>query len=345
MLARLSPKALALRVAVSCGATRTARHLLRNQLVVLCYHGVVDDRLCDDGYRTRVALPLSQFRRQLQFVRKHYRYISVQELLHSLRTEEPLPERAVLVTFDDGFRNNLTHAAPVLKQLGVPAIFFIATGYIGTNNMLWPHLLDELVLTWPHQTIPLPSGESATVPAAPALRNRFAENLRNMCLALADEDRQSYIDALVQDHSIQLDSRLRDLNAFLSWNDVRNLVRQRFAIGSHTVHHPILTRFTASRLREELAESKTTIEKETGEPCECIAYPNGRVQDYSESVTEAAHAAGYRAGFTLCGRPCDPRQHPLAIDRICIVRSLTYDALEARMCGLAALYQRVTLRA
>lgn len=345
MLARLSPKAAALRVAASCGVTRAVRHRLRKRLVVLCYHGVVDDRLCDDRYRTRVAMTVSQFKSQLQFVRKYYRYISVQELLHSLKTDEPLPERAVLVTFDDGFRNNLTHAAPVLKELGIPAIFFMPTGYIGTNNLLWPHLLDELVLTWPLRAISVPNGASTCVPAAPTSRNRLAEYLRNVCLELADEDRQSYIDALAQEHSPQLDSQLRELNAFLSWDDVRDLARQRFAIGSHTVHHPILTRLTATRLREELVESKATIEKETGEPCECIAYPNGRVQDYSVSVTEAAQAAGYRAGFALCGCPCDPRRRPLAIDRISIVRGLTCDALEARMCGLAAMYRRMASRA
>lgn len=345
MLARLSPKAAVLRVAASCGVTKAVRHLQRNRLVVLCYHGVVDDRLCDDGYRARVAISVSQFRSQLQSVRKYYRYISVRELLHSLKTEEPLPERAVLVTFDDGFRNNLTHAAPVLKELGIPAIFFVPTGYIGTNKLLWPHLLDELVLTWPYRMIPVPNSKSEIVPNGWALRSRFAENLRNMCLTLDDDDRQLYIDALVQDHSLRFASQLCDLNAFLSWDDVRELTNRRFTIGSHTVHHPILTRLTASRLSEELVESQATIEKETGEPCECIAYPNGGVQDYSVSVTEAARAAGYDAGFTLCGCPCDPRQHPLAIDRISIVRGLTCDALEARMCGLAAMYQRMTSRA
>jgi peptidoglycan/xylan/chitin deacetylase (PgdA/CDA1 family) len=288
---------------------------------------------------------VSQFKRQLQVVRKHYRFISNQELLHALRTGEPLPELAVLVTFDDGFRNNLTHAVPVLKQLGIPAVFFVATGYIGANDVLWPHLLDELVLTWPYQTIPGPNGTMATLPTAPALKNRFAEQLRNTCLELADEDRRSYVEAIARDHSIQLDARLRELNTFLSWDEVRTLACQRFAIGSHTVNHPILTRLTGSRLHAELSESKATIEQEIGEACDCIAYPNGGAHDYSTSVTDAAHETGYLAGFTLCGRACDPHHTPLAIDRLCVVRSLTCHALEARMCGLAAMYHRMNWRA
>jgi peptidoglycan/xylan/chitin deacetylase (PgdA/CDA1 family) len=317
------------------------RRLGRHRLVVLCYHGVVDDRLAPDACRTRVAISASQFRSQLQFLQEQYHLISLADLHWLLENECPLPHPSALITFDDGFRNNLSHAVPILEQLGIPAAFFVSTAYVGSDHLLWPHLIDEIVLDWSGAALPAPDGLSELRLADwPRDRVALAEHVRHLAQRLPDEARRSYVEMLSGDRPVSMDSRLRELNAFMDWSDLRELARRGFDIGSHTVDHPILARLSPEQLVLQLQQSRRDIESELGCPCTSIAYPNGGPDDVSQDVFQAARHAGYRTGFTLCGRPGDPRRAPLAIDRVGIVRDLTLDAFEARLSGLAALYHQ-----
>ena len=85
----------------------------------------------------------------------------------------------------------------------------------------------------------------------------------------------------------------------MTWDEVRQLHRQGFEIGSHTVDHPILSQVSSDQLHFELRESKRRIELETGAPCTAIAYPNGRPESVSQAVVNAAREEDYRLGFTV----------------------------------------------
>lgn len=101
-------------------------------LRVLCYHSLSDlagTRLADYG------LPASVFARQLRLLRRlRFRFVSVADVLHSLETGTPLPRRAVLITFDDCYRDLLDHGLPLLREAGVPAVAFAVAGLVGRTN-------------------------------------------------------------------------------------------------------------------------------------------------------------------------------------------------------------------
>jgi peptidoglycan/xylan/chitin deacetylase (PgdA/CDA1 family) len=108
--------------------TLRARPAERGSLRVLMYHKVNDQR------GNSLSVPISLFDEQMAFLKAHYRVISADELLGHVAGSAPLPPRAVLITFDDGYRDVLTHAYPILKRYGHPAVLFVSTDFIGGTS-------------------------------------------------------------------------------------------------------------------------------------------------------------------------------------------------------------------
>jgi peptidoglycan/xylan/chitin deacetylase (PgdA/CDA1 family) len=329
------------------GVNRCLRAALRRRLLVLCYHGIGPAGRSSDPFSPCETVPLDEFCEQLAVVRRLFTPVSADDVLRCLDGTSRLPDRAVLVTFDDGFRSVLTRAAPEMQRLGVPGVVFVTTGHVGSNRPLWVHQLAQLVAKWPGKSIPAPGGGADLgLPSDPQARCETMHRVVAHCKRLPDEARESYLAGLiaVQQGDPNDDRRpettcLTELGEFLSWDDVRALKSQGWAIGSHTVDHRILSRLSPEALHRELCQSKAAIEHHTGRPCTLLAYPNGGRDDISSQVIAAAAEAGYRAGFILTQRANRPMPPPLEIDRLSIVAGLSADAFHAWVSGLVAFKQ------
>lgn len=271
--------------------------LQRRKLLILCYHSVVSSpRSPRWGYEDCAGQ--SEFRAQMQWLQKQFTPIDLSGLERWQQGAWTGSKGPVLITFDDGYRNNLTLAAPILKEEGCPAVFFLSTGYIGTNRLLWNDEVRLQVMHWPEQTIRLPNGETVSVSAGVAGRRELARAINQTCKRLPDDDRLAYLQYLnskAQAETIIDDAEAR---AFMDWNEARTLARMGFEIGSHTVEHAILSSITdRTRLAAELRHSKQTLERELQRPCLALAYPNGTVNDVNAAVFEEVRAAGFRWAF------------------------------------------------
>ena len=117
------------------GINRLVHRFHRSSALVLCYHGLVAAPP-QKFFRYRLAVSVAEFDWRLRILRQRFHPISAADLLAWFQAQRPLPDHAVLVTFDDGFRNNLKLAAPLLRKHGT-CMFHVATGYIGDNRILW----------------------------------------------------------------------------------------------------------------------------------------------------------------------------------------------------------------
>ena len=297
------------------GVNAILRRAHRHQLLVLCYHGVVTEVPPGDEYFYRNAVPARLFDAQMKHVARHFRPVSATQVLASLDGGAALPERAVLVSFDDGYRNNLTIAAPILARHGIPAMVAITTDRIGDDGLLWPTEVDLRVLRCTEPEITAPDGSRVPVPPPGRGRELLAARIRGACKRLGDDDRRAYVDGLRHGDLPETDDALV---GFLSWDEVRQLHSDGFTIASHTRSHPILSRTDEARLRDEVAESKRRIEAELSAPCDCFVYPNGGAEDVSAATRTALEEAGYRAAFTLCGAPNPSPLPRLDIDRLSV---------------------------
>jgi peptidoglycan/xylan/chitin deacetylase (PgdA/CDA1 family) len=310
----------------------------RRRLLALCYHGVIAEDRPDEPFLYRNTISCRQFRLQLEFLNRHFHPISLRDVIDHLQRGAALKPRSVLVTFDDGYRNNLTNAAPLLLKYGTPALFSITTGYIDRSDVLWPDEVNLRILQWPHSSVPYPAPKDefskVKIPATLEERTELADGIRSACKKLAENDRLIYLDTLRQVACPALEQRDRELYDFLSWNDVRALVSAGFDIGSHTVDHPILTQIDDKQLEYELIESKARIEIETRQRCTCFVYPNGQVADFSWEVEHAVERAGYLLAFTATGSYASLNEGHYALSRISVPGQAPDRVFESRVSGL-----------
>jgi peptidoglycan/xylan/chitin deacetylase (PgdA/CDA1 family) len=114
---------------------RVAAQLGRSRLTVITYHQVKDP--ANDGSSVGVA----KFREQMEYLRRHYKVVRLQDAVAHLQPGRT-PERLISITFDDGYLDNSSTAAPIMHALGLPATFFVSTDMIGSTTP-FPHDLER----------------------------------------------------------------------------------------------------------------------------------------------------------------------------------------------------------
>jgi peptidoglycan/xylan/chitin deacetylase (PgdA/CDA1 family) len=314
---------------------RALRARRRKIPLIVCYHGVVPDKFADDPLNYGNVVSVSEFSEQMAMIARSMRPISLASLRDWLVGSTEMPPDSVLVTFDDGYRNNLTHAAPILTRFSIPAVFFASVGYVGSERLLWPTDIYRRVLLWPFKHVPLPDGSMLDVsPAEVPKRIALAEWAREFCKLIPDDLRTHYLRILSKAEVSVLTPAEEEMFSFLSWDELRQLHRLGFEIGSHTTDHCILSRVPACQLAVELLDSKQRIEEHLRVPCISVAYPNGSQVDYSPAVLVAAVQAGYQLGFTTNSGPCMRTGSPLTLNRVCVPGKLSGDGFQSRVSCL-----------
>ncbi len=211
-----------------------------------------------------------------------------------------LPRRAACITFDDGYADNHDVALPILARHGLPAAFFIATGFLEGGRMFNDTVI-ELVRRSPLDTLPLEGLDlGPEVPARLPLGNTAQRHaaigtLIGAVKYLAPAERLALTQALQR--RAQVDRLPDDL--MMSADQVRALRRAGMQVGAHTVSHPILARLDDDDARAEIANGKAQLEAILGERVTLFAYPNGRPgTDYVERTVALAREAGFEAAFS-----------------------------------------------
>jgi peptidoglycan/xylan/chitin deacetylase (PgdA/CDA1 family) len=250
-------------------------------------------RVNDEGDPFMPSLPTAVFAARMAHIARHYRVLTVEELAERLQ-EGRVPRNALALTFDDGYRDNLTHAAPILKRLGLSATVFLVTGHIDAPQALWFDRLAMAFKTAAARRVALGDGRLLSL-------GTVGERLTGLDVALAhlkrvsDEERSASVERLIAALHPNFE---RPKRLMLSWDEVDTLRRLGFSIGAHTVTHPILSRLSSDRAWDEIHGSKAAIEKALGDPVRAFAYPNGGPNDYNETVTCLVRDAGFTCALT-----------------------------------------------
>lgn len=256
---------------------------------ILVYHRVNGER---DPFFS--AVPTEVFERQMAYIARHYRVLTVEELVKRMR-HGGLPRNALAITFDDGYRDTLTHAAPILAKYGLPATVFLATGFIDTEEAPWFDRVAEAFQGTKVPSFTAPWGGTVKL-AAQADRLRALERAFTYFKYLPDEVLPLKLEALLE--ALGMPDRMNGKNSMLTWDEVEALTRLGFSIGAHTVTHQILSRVSPKRAWQEIVDSKRMIERTLGRPVKAFAYPNGRPGDYTDTVKQLVREAGFTCAVT-----------------------------------------------
>ncbi len=303
-------------------------------LLVLCYHAVVPNEMAIHPLIYGNAVTVTEFNRQMEVLIRYFQPISATALGDWMGGKANTGRKSVLITFDDGYQNNITHALPVLKRLGIPALLFVTTGYLGGSRLLWPDEIYARVLYWPQRSCPMPPPEpDRHISSVPRERAALAASVRERCKRIRHEEAVAYLNRIREYDSSDFENKV-ELFRFLSWEEIRELRANGFEIGSHTVEHPILTQIPSNRLTRELEESKRVIEENLDCRCPYFAYPNGGSDDISATVLAAVTEAGYNFAFCVTGQLNCRTTEPLLMDRVFIPAGTSPLAFSSRITGI-----------
>lgn len=204
------------------------------------------------GFPLPPGAGLRGLRRQLRMLRRLANVVPLGMALERLEVGDRLPQRTVAITFDDGYRDNLRHAAPLLRDLRLPATFFLVPGLLSGSVRAWWEVLawaftctDSTRLSW--------EGDILAVGTPTSSRASF----RHVAGLLKGRDRVTR-EAAVTDLVGRLAPRggPGDDSMFLDWDEAGDLVKRGFSVGSHSMYHAILSREGAAEQERDLAESR-----------------------------------------------------------------------------------------
>lgn len=275
-------------------------------MLVLGYHNIESTWF----WPNRPGTGIATFARQMRVLHRIANVVPLEDALDALAAGHPLPPRAVALTFDDGYRDNLELAAPVLRGYGMPATIYLVPGFLAGEQHAWWERLGWAVRQARgrrlrlagHELLLGDDGNVAALRAVEALVKRMTH-----------DERMNAVEQLVEDLRPRGEYRADEL--FLDWDDARGLAPAGMTVGSHTLAHAILGRETAADQRVDLRESRRLLQRELGAEVATLAYPNGTRADYDDATFAAAREAGYSHALTAWGGAVPAGASPYEITR------------------------------
>lgn len=260
--------------------------------IILNYHGVVQNY---DPSLTKNHLPLHQFEEQMNYFKKHFTILSTEEIFESRITKsENKLKKCIAITFDDGYKNNLETAFPVLNSLNIPATIFV-TGQSVVNATLplwydvldilnsqlsWPKLKDEIINTG------LKNFNCSTFKDYGSFKNYIKYN--------TPEIKGSILELLNKNATLKtlFDQSNSEYWKLLNEMDLLTISKSKLIeIGSHGLTHSNLDKLNDVTLNHELIETKSLLENCIKKNVSSIAFPDGA---YNQTVKDACRNAGYK---------------------------------------------------
>lgn len=241
--------------------------------VILMYHGVELESK-DIGVSGK-HVEEKLFRDQLRLVKKHFKIVPLNTLIGQLGDDKRIGKRICSITFDDGYLNNYTVAKAVLEEFNVPATFFISTGFIGRDRWIWTDMVEHLYKN--HTTEDIQTMLQHKV--------RTLDEIKSGLKLLNLAEVVKIVSSMFNEAgygTLKPFGRYR----FMNWTQVRELVKDGFEIGAHTVNHPILSNERIDDAYNEIISSKETLMNNIGICSEVFCYPNGKSSDYTQEIIE-----------------------------------------------------------
>lgn len=305
-------------------------------LRILTYHRIAEYDMYSP--MTNVSTTPDAFAEQMRFLHGHYSVVGVEEVLQAIHGGTQLRDDAVLITFDDAYRDFKDVALPILKKYGFPATLFVPTAYPGN-----PHL----TFWWDRIKAALMTTAQLQVDAFGTLYPLHTSEERYRCYlqVLAKIERTPHEEAMeIVD---ALCNSLREYtaakNEVLSWDELRNLAAEGISIAPHTRTHPIMTKISPERVREEVRGSRKDVEQHIGNAPPVFAFPSGKTDG---TVVDILRQEGFQMAFTtLDGHNDMPPAEPLRLCRTNIFPATTMPIFRLRLLPGVAYLNRLRHRA
>lgn len=311
------------------------------RLVILNYH-------CADGgdYYHTIGRDL---RRHLLYLRRHYRLLHLEialEELYSPQNNGPgrKDRRTPLVlTFDDGYRDNYTHALALVSELQVPITVFLVPGYIESGRPFWWMEGDQLVAHTQVKEVSI--GEHTYHIGRPDERKALVQTIdTRLRYATSVTEREEFLDSvrgLLAEPSLVTTEEQASLP--LTWVEVQEMKKSGWvSFGAHTMRHPVLAYLTdPAEIQYEVNESRIVLGQQLGNPVYAFAYPVGQSEHIGKTAIRAVQEAGYSWAVTTIDGINTPQTDPYFLHRYVVDVGQHWLIVAAKVSGVWSFFTRL----
>ncbi len=274
----------------------------RSSFVILTYHRVISRSEAKKGVQGGMYVEPETLECHIKFLKKYFSIQPISEILSSPEGSDAKPSCAL--TFDDGWHDFYTNCYPILKAYEVPAMVFLPTDFIGTENSFWTDRLSSLIYQrCRHSDVTTLSvgGQPTTNPVVSTvlgLKGSF-ESCQESAIALLKMLRNEDIEKAIAELSSRwgIEPKLPG-RLFLSWEKVSEMQQTGLiSFGSHTATHRILTTLRKGEIQEELMKSREELIARKAADASFVAfsYPNG---NYNDEICQLVRDEGYSFAVT-----------------------------------------------
>lgn len=283
------------------------RRVNKPKFVILCYH-----RVGSGGVPLFSALSPRLFEAQMRYLRDNYRIVSLDQLYREC--QEPAQAKpAVVVTFDDGYRDLYRYAFPALRKYQVPATIYLVAGSIESGEVPW---YDRVFLLFRHSPAVLDLsrfGLGQWELDDPQSSLEAAWTLICQMRGMPDSKRQQICEALAGMPGVPPED-LRD--RMLTWEQIREMQSEGISFGGHTMTHPVVSQLGPVALEYELGDSKQLLESRLQKAVTDFAYPFGKPEDCGSWAPQVLARFGYRTAATTVLGVNSPLTHCYSLRRM-----------------------------
>jgi len=303
------------------------------QLVILNYHRATGGDLL----------------RHLVYLRKHYRIMHIEAALEELYTPRKKRDRRadkrtpLVLTFDDGYRDNYTHAFKLARELQIPMSLYLVPGYIESGAHFWwnedRHLLQHAQVREVQVEGRVYHLDSTQERAALALLITT-----RVYGASSVAEREAFLTTMRETLAVPFLVAPEDEPALpLTWQQIQEMTQSGWiSFGAHTMHHPILGYLKDSEeVRCEIETCRSVLEQQLGHPVRSFAYPVGKRQHIGQSVRQAVKLAGYAWAVTTNYGFNTPRTDPYMLRRVEVDVDQHWYVMAAETAGLWGFFSRL----
>lgn len=305
----------------------------RQSLVILNYHRATSGDL----------------RRHLLYLRRHYRILHLEAALeelympHQNRKRKRDRRTPLVVTFDDGYYDNYTHAFALACELQIPITIFLVPGYIESGSRFW---WQEDAYLVPHAQVSEASIEGCTYHLdqeneRKALALAIDAHVRYATSVTGREEFLVAVRQALEAPSLATDEERPALP--VSWKEVREMEESGWvSFGAHTMHHPILAYLTdPTEVQYEVSECRSVLEQQLGHPVHTFAYPVGRSEHIGEHAIHAVQEAGYAWAVTAMYGFNNSQTDPYLLRRVEVDVDQHWLVIAAKTCGIWGFFSRL----
>jgi len=296
----------------------------QKDLRILAYHRVMP---VPDPERYPFDMEListspEEFREQMLLVKERYRPMRLTDVAAAINAGQALPPDAVVITFDDGYDDNYRIVYPILKELGVPATFFISTGHIDSGRPYAYDWLVHMILLTNANRLELPElNMDEPMPATRAERRALAIRVLGNMKEISALTQAAMIRRLEKawnmpsDHAYPADCRP------MNWDQLREMRAAGLEIGSHGVNHWMLSKLPREELEREVFDSRNALLRELGPMALLMSYPVGSNRAFDREVIEVTRDAGFDLACSyISGTNLQPASNRYSLYRIAVER-------------------------